>query len=192
MGGGSLTFVRMVRAVFLDRDGVLNKAIVREGKPYSPATLEDLVVPPDAERALRALHNRGLRLVMVTNQPDIARGKVRRETVQQINQYLCRALPIDAVEVCEHDDADDCECRKPRPGMLLRAAERDKILLSESFMVGDRWRDIEAGRRAGCRTILIGDGYAEGLKSAPDIAVANLSEAADWILGQTDALQETR
>ena len=182
----------MVRAVFLDRDGVLNEAIVREGKPYSPATLEDLVVPPDAEKALRALRNQGLRLVMVTNQPDIARGKVRRETVQQINQYLCRVLPIDAVEVCEHDDADDCECRKPRPGMLRRAAERDKILLSESFMVGDRWRDIEAGRRAGCRTILIGDGYAEGLKSAPDIAVANLSEAADWILGQTDALQETR
>jgi len=192
MGGGSLTFVRMVRAVFLDRDGVLNKAIVREGKPYSPATLEDLVVPPDAEKALRALHNQGLRLVMVTNQPDITRGKVRRETVQQINQYLCRVLPIDAVEVCEHDDADDCECRKPRPGMLLRAAERDKILLSESFMVGDRWRDIEAGRRAGCRTILIGDGYAEGLTSAPDIAVASLSEAADWIVGQTDALQETR
>ena len=192
MGGGSLTFVRMVRAVFLDRDGVLNKAIVREGKPYSPATLEDLVVPPDAEKALRALRNQGLRLVMVTNQPDIARGKVRRETVQQINQYLCRVLPIDAVEICEHDDADDCECRKPRPGMLLRAAERDKILLSESFMVGDRWRDIEAGRRAGCRTILIGDGYAEGLTSAPDIAVASLSEAADWIVGQTDALQETR
>jgi D-glycero-D-manno-heptose 1,7-bisphosphate phosphatase len=174
------------RAVFLDRDGVLNKAILRDGRPYPPDSLETVVVPDDAAAALNRLRGHGFRLVMVTNQPDIARAKVRRETVHQINDHLRALLAIDAVEVCEHDDADGCDCRKPAPGMLVRAAARDGIVLSQSFMVGDRWRDIEAGRRAGCRTLLIGDGYAEGLKSPPDIAVATLSEAADWILAQPD------
>jgi len=99
-----------------------------------------------------------------------------------MNDFLHSQLPIDAVEVCEHDDADNCDCRKPKPGMLLRAAARDGIVLSESFMIGDRWRDIEAGHRAGCRSILIGDGYANEPKALPDIAVTSLTEAADWIL----------
>lgn len=176
-----------LKAVFLDRDGVLNNVVLRNGNPHPPAMLDDVVVPTDAVASLQKLRGRGFRLVMVTNQPDIARAKVARETVYRINDYLRDLLAIDAVEVCEHDDADKCDCRKPAPGMLLRAAARDGIVLSRSFMVGDRWRDIEAGRRAGCRTLLIGDGYAEGLKSPPDIAVASLSEAADWILAQTDA-----
>lgn len=174
----------MVRAVFLDRDGVLNQAVVRDGKPYPPATLDEVVVAPDVGDALRVLRGRGFRLVMVTNQPDIARGKVHRETVEGINGHLRELFSIDAVEMCEHDDADHCACRKPKPGMILRAAERDGIVLGQSFMVGDRWRDIEAGRRAGCKTILVGDGYAEGLRSPPDVAVANLSEAVDWILAR--------
>ncbi len=187
-----MTFPRMSRAVFLDRDGVLNEAIVRNGKPYSPAMLEEVVVVAGAKEALQSLRRRGFRLVMITNQPDIARGKARRETVDQINSYIRNLLLIDAVEVCEHDDADRCDCRKPKPGMILRAARRDRIMLTESFVVGDRWRDIEAGRRAGCRTILIGNGYNEGLKSPPDIAVANLSEAASWILAHIVSEQDAR
>jgi D-glycero-D-manno-heptose 1,7-bisphosphate phosphatase len=174
----------MTRAVFLDRDGVLNQVTVRDGKAYSPDSLAELVIPADAADALALLHNHGFRLVMVTNQPDIPRGKITREEVEHINRHICSRLPIDAVEVCEHDDADNCDCRKPKPGMLLRAAARDGIVLSQSFMVGDRWRDIEAGHRAGCRAILIGDGYANELKAFPDIAVASLTEAADWILAQ--------
>jgi D-glycero-D-manno-heptose 1,7-bisphosphate phosphatase len=187
MGVEPLSSAASARAVFLDRDGVLNEAVVRNGNPYPPDSLETLVVPTDAKPALQRLHERGFRLVMVTNQPDIARKKVQRETVYRINDHLRSLLALDAVEVCEHDDADGCDCRKPAPGMLVRAAQRDGIALSRSFMVGDRWRDIEAGRRAGCRTLLIGDGYAEGLKSPPDVAVASLSEAADWILAQPDA-----
>jgi D-glycero-D-manno-heptose 1,7-bisphosphate phosphatase len=175
----------MTRAVFLDRDGVLNQVTVREGKPYSPDTLAELVIPADAADALAQLRNRGFRLVMVTNQPDISRGRVSREEVARMHRYLCSRLPIDAVEVCEHDDADHCDCRKPKPGMLLRAAARDRIVLSESFMIGDRWRDIEAGHRAGCRSILIGDGYASEPKAFPDIAVANLPDATRWILAQS-------
>jgi D-glycero-D-manno-heptose 1,7-bisphosphate phosphatase len=172
------------RAVFLDRDGVLNEAIVRDGKPLSPMTLAEVVVPADAAEALQRLRAAGFRLIMATNQPDIARNKISRERLYEINQYLIDLFRLDGAEVCEHDDTDHCDCRKPAPGMLLRAAKRDGILLSESFMVGDRWRDIEAGRSAGCRTVLIGDGYGEVFRSPPDVAVSNLREGADWILAQ--------
>jgi D-glycero-D-manno-heptose 1,7-bisphosphate phosphatase len=164
---------------------VLNEVVVRDGKPYSPESLADLKIVPDAAAALALLRSHRFRLVMVTNQPDIARGRISRQEVARINRHLCSRLPIDTVEVCEHDDVDDCDCRKPKPGMLIRAATRDGITLSESFMVGDRWRDIEAGHRAGCRAILIGDGYANEPKASPDVAVASLSDAAEWILAQT-------
>jgi D-glycero-D-manno-heptose 1,7-bisphosphate phosphatase len=175
----------MTRAVFLDRDGVLNEVTVRDGKPYSPDSLADLVIVPDAAEALALLRRHGFRLVMVTNQPDIARGRISSEEVARMNHHVSSRLAIDAVEVCEHDDADNCGCRKPKPGMLIRAAARDGISLPESFMIGDRWRDIEAGHRAGCRSILIGDGYANEPKAAADIAVANLTEAAEWILAKS-------
>lgn len=175
----------MKKAVFLDRDGVLNQALVRDGKPFSPMSVDEVKVASDVPGALELLRKAGFCLVMVTNQPDIARGLQSREKVHIINSYLQDGLGIDVVEVCEHDDDDNCDCRKPKPGMLLRAAGRDGISLHQSFMVGDRWRDIEAGRRAGCRTVLIGNGYDEGLKSQPDAAFATLSEAANWILTQT-------
>jgi D-glycero-D-manno-heptose 1,7-bisphosphate phosphatase len=180
----------MTRAVFLDRDGVLNEVTVRDGKPYSPDSLADLVIVPDAADALALLRHHGFRLIVVTNQPDIARGRISREEVARMNHHLRSRLPIDVVEVCEHDDKDNCDCRKPKPGMLIRAAARDGIDLSESFMIGDRWRDIEAGHRAGCRAILVGDGYANELKAAPDVSVASLTEAAKWILAQSAEPQE--
>jgi D-glycero-D-manno-heptose 1,7-bisphosphate phosphatase len=179
----------MWRAVFLDRDGVVNKAIVRNGKPYSPMTLEDLIIVPGAREMLQALRARGFKLVVVTNQPDIARGKIARSTVDAMHRYLCSVLPLDAVEICDHDDADHCDCRKPRPGLLMRAARTNAIDLSASFMVGDRWSDIEAGRRAHCRTILIGDGYGEQQMSQADVIVSSLRQATEWILGATDPAQ---
>lgn len=174
----------MTKAVFLDRDGVLNEAIVRGGKPYSPDTIEEMVIPADAAAALSRLRQHGFRLIVATNQPDIARGRMTRERVDAMNAHLRSKLPLDAIEMCAHDDADKCGCRKPEPGLLLNAAKRDGIDLAASFMVGDRWRDIEAGRGAGCRTILIGDGYGEPFRSQPDIKAATLTEAADWILKQ--------
>ena len=126
------------RAVFFDRDGVVNKAIIRNGKPYSPMTLEEMSVVPGAAELLGALRARGFKLVVVTNQPDVARGKISRSTVDAMNRYLCSVLPLDAVEVCDHDNDDNCDCRKPKPGMLVRAARRNAIELGESFMIGDR------------------------------------------------------
>jgi D-sedoheptulose 7-phosphate isomerase len=172
------------RAVFLDRDGVLNRAQVRDGKPYPPVRLEELEVPPDVPEALRALRERGFELVVVTNQPDVARGTLSRQAVKVINGALAARLPLDDILVCYHTDEDGCACRKPKPGLLLEAARRHHIDLAASFMVGDRWRDVEAGRTAGCRTVLIDIGYRETPPAhAPDARVGSLREAADWILG---------
>jgi D-glycero-D-manno-heptose 1,7-bisphosphate phosphatase len=172
------------RAVFLDRDGVLNEAIVRNGRPYPPRDLGELVITSGASAALEELKREGFLLIVVTNQPDVARGKATRADVNNINAQLAAILPLDAIEVCEHDDKERCNCRKPKPGMILRAREQLGVDLAGSFMVGDRWRDIEAGRRAGCRTVLIGDGYGEPFPSAPTIKLASLTEAASWILRQ--------
>ena len=191
MGRGPLNVSDQARAVFLDRDGVLNEAVVRDGKPFSPMSVEEVVIPPDVPAALSLLRQNGFRLVMITNQPDIARGLQSRETVYAINRFLQDGLGVDASETCEHDDSDHCDCRKPKPGMLIRAAARDRIALSESFMVGDRWRDIEAGRRAGCKTILLGDGYGEQFKSSPDVTFATFGEAAKWILRQSVQRRQT-
>jgi D-glycero-D-manno-heptose 1,7-bisphosphate phosphatase len=169
-------------AVFLDRDGVLNEAIVRHGKPYPPRDLSELVITHGARAALEELKREGFLLIVVTNQPDIARGRADRADVDKINAQLAAILPLDGIEVCEHDDNDQCDCRKPKPGMILRARDKLGVDLGHSFLVGDRWRDIEAGRLAGCRTILIGDGYGETFRSAPTIKLASLARAASWII----------
>jgi D-glycero-D-manno-heptose 1,7-bisphosphate phosphatase len=177
-------------AVFLDRDGVLNEVIVRNGKPYPPRDLSELVIASGARAALEELKRGGFLLIVVTNQPDIARRKTNRVDVDQINAQLAAVLPLDAIEVCEHDDQQRCDCRKPKPGMILRAREKFGVDLAGSFMVGDRWRDIEAGRRAGCRTILIGDGYGEPFPYAPTVKRTSLLRAASWIIRQSRHKQE--
>lgn len=171
------------RAVFLDRDGVLNDAVVRNGKPYSPAGLHELVIPPDVPDALRTLRAAGFALLVVTNQPEVARGAQMREVVEAINAALRARLPLDDVFVCYHDDRDCCACRKPQPGLLLQAAAEHRIDLARSFMVGDRWRDVEAGRRAGCFTVRLERHYDDpGPESPPHYIAESFEDAASWIL----------
>lgn len=171
------------RAVFLDRDGVLNRAVVRNGKPHPPASAAELEIVPEAKAALQRLRQKGYKLLVVTNQPDVARGKASKENVAAIHQKLVAGLDLDEVFVCYHSDEDHCDCRKPKPGLLLEAARKHQINVAESFMVGDRWRDVEAGQRAGCKTILIDEGYDERRPAQPPNArVRSLREAADWIL----------
>src|SRR2546425_7331808 len=158
----------MKRAVFLDRDGVLNRVTVIEGRPYPPACLTDFEILPGVVSACTELRAAGLLLIVVTNQPDVTRGTQRREVVEAINHALLAEVPLDDIKVCYHDDQDQCSCRKPLPGLLLEAAKEWQIDLSTRFMVGDRWRDIEAGRMAGCKTILIDREYKEPIRSSPD------------------------
>ncbi len=171
------------RAVFLDRDGVINEAVVRDGKPYPPSNLAELEITPGAESALKELKAHGFKLIVVTNQPDVARGLQTKAAVETINRALSSSLPLDDIFVCYHSDENYCDCRKPLPGMLLDAARKHNIDLVRSYLVGDRWRDIDAGYNAGCKTILVDSGYNERAPARPpDAQVASLREAADWIL----------
>jgi D-glycero-D-manno-heptose 1,7-bisphosphate phosphatase len=174
----------MRRAVFLDRDGVINRALERDGKPYPPRSLTEFEILPEAPAACARLKAAGFLLVVATNQPDVGRGTLPKEVVEMIHADMCRRLPIDRVEVCYHagQGQSDCDCRKPGPGMLLRAASELGIDLKQSWMVGDRWRDVNCGHAAGCRTIFIDRGYAEELRQKPDFSAGNLGEATDIIL----------
>jgi D-glycero-D-manno-heptose 1,7-bisphosphate phosphatase len=172
------------RAVFLDRDGVINRAVVRDGRPFPPATEDALEVLPGVAEALARLSGAGFRLIVVTNQPDVARGTQRRDVIDRMHARLGSELPIDDFRICDHDDADGCACRKPKAGLLEAAARDAGLSLDQSFMVGDRWRDVEAGRRAGCTTIFIDRGYDECRPDHPDAVVESLGEAADWILSR--------
>ena len=174
-------------AVFLDRDGVLNEPVLREGKPYPPATLADFTLLPDASTACETLHRAGYKLVVVTNQPDIARKKQDRAVVDKMHDVLLRSLPIEAVYMCPHDDDAGCDCRKPAPGLLLKAAQDLDLDLVRCVMVGDRWRDVEAGRRAGCRTVFVNRGYSDRQPEDPDLIVEDLSGAANWIVHEHGA-----
>jgi D-glycero-D-manno-heptose 1,7-bisphosphate phosphatase len=175
---------RRRRAVFLDRDGVLNQVVVRNGKPCPPDDVEHLELFADVPGALADLSAAGFLLICVTNQPDVVRGTQSREVVEAINASLLETLPLTELLTCYHDDADNCACRKPKPGLLLEGAEHHGIDLLESFMVGDRWRDVEAGHRAGCRTIWLDRHYAEALTIPPDRTAQSLAEATEWILSQ--------
>lgn len=169
-------------AVFFDRDGVLNEAIVRNGRAFSPTSPSELVVLPEVAPACRSLRSEGFVLIVVTNQPELARGGTDAQTVEAIHARLRSQLPLDGIYVCPHDDDHHCSCRKPAPGLLLNAAVDHGIDLRRSFLVGDRWRDIEAGRRSGCRTIFINRGYRERRPVGADAEVKDLAEATAWIL----------
>lgn len=174
----------MRRAVFLDRDGVLNRAVVRGGRPYAPTSLAEFELLPGVGEAIHSLRAAGFQLVVVTNQPDVATGKISRDVVEQMHQRLRALLPVDDIKVCYHAEKDNCPCRKPKPGLLLEAAEERGIELSGSFMIGDRWRDVAAGKAAGCTTLLIDYGYAEPREPRPDFVVTSLREAVKIILQQ--------
>lgn len=174
------------RAVFLDRDGVLNRPVVREGRPFPPAHIDEFELYPDAVGACARLKAAGFLLVVVTNQPDVGRGTQSRESVEAMHAKLRAAIPsLDAIEVCFHAGAaqgEPCECRKPKPGMLLRAAAALNIELKQSFLIGDRWRDVNCAHAAGCRAVFIDHGYSETLREKPEFTVSNLREAVSAIL----------
>ena len=172
------------RAVFLDRDGVINRMFVRDGRPFAPTTLEQFAILPGVVEAIAALKNTGFRVIVATNQPDVGAGKVAREIVEAMNARVQQECRVDDVRVCYHTEADRCACRKPKPGLLVDAARDWSLDLRGSYMVGDRWRDIVAGHAAGCRTVLIDYNYAEQKAENPDIVVKSLEEASQRILSE--------
>ena len=177
----------LLPAVFLDRDGTLNRQIIREGRPYPPATLEEFRLYEGVAQCCEQLKAAGFVLVVVTNQPDVGRGTQDRQIVESMHRHLQSLIPsIDLIQVCYHggeNHGQPCACRKPRPGMLISAAAHLGLDLSQSWMVGDRWRDVEAGHSAGCRTIFIDHSYAEPAPNpAPHFTVHSFEEATLAIL----------
>ena len=173
------------RAVFLDRDGVINRAIVKDGKPFPPKSPSELEIFPGVSDALQLFKKADFLLIVVTNQPDVGRGKQKRETVEKIHSFLLEELPLDEIYVCWHGQDGDCDCRKPLPGMLSQAAEKYGINLKESFLIGDRWKDIDAGMSAGCQTIFIDHGYNETLRQTPNYQTNSILTATTWILNSS-------
>ena len=174
------------QTVFLDRDGVLNRIVMRDGLPCSPRSLEEFVWEEGAAGVVDSLKREGFLTIVVTNQPDIARGKMGKGVLDAMTERLYKELYVDEVRVCCHDDSDLCHCRKPKPGMILDAVEKWDIGLGCSFMVGDNWKDMEAGRSAGCDTILLDRVYNQGVVC--DYRVAGLREAVGIILGEHEGL----
>jgi len=173
-----------MKAVFLDRDGVLNKPVIKDGKPYPPSSVADFEIYPEVFVALRKLRQMNFRICVVTNQPDVARGIQKQSVVEAMHRRLRDALGIKDFYICWHDDADHCDCRKPKPGLITRAAADHRIFLPGSYMIGDRWRDVNCGLAAGCRTIFIDRGYNESLRREPHFRALNLGEAIDIIVSQ--------
>jgi transaldolase len=171
------------RAVFLDRDGVLVVPEMRNGRSYAPRRIEAFRIYPHAAESLARLKAAGYLLIVVTNQPDIGNGLVSVDVVNEMHRLMAQALPIDRIEICPHSQSEGCNCRKPKPGMLINAARHCEIDLAGSVMVGDRFSDLEAGRAAGCRTIFMDlDDGSEVKPVAADYAVRSLAEAVDVIL----------
>ena len=174
-------------AIFLDRDGVINAPFVRDGKPFPACSVEEFIILPGVSEACDLFRGAGFKLVIVTNQPDVGRGTLTAEAVETIHRHMCQRLPIDLVEVCfDAGDVPRSGYRKPAPGMVIRAAKTLNIDLKRSYMIGDRWRDIECGHAAGCATILIDYNYRESIDREPDFRCADLLSAAKLILSPTE------
>jgi D-glycero-D-manno-heptose 1,7-bisphosphate phosphatase len=170
------------RAVFLDRDGVLNRTAVRNGKPYAPRVAADFRLLPGVARAVTALKNAVFLVIVVTNQPDLGHGLIAPEALAAMHAHITATMPVDKIMVCPHRQDAGCSCRKPKPGMMLRAQRRWNIDLARSYMVGDRWNDVVAGNAAGIYTIHIDRRYTESVEFTPNARVRSLPEAARHIL----------
>ncbi len=173
----------MTDAIFLDRDGIINRALVRGGRPFSPANMEEFAWVEGIHEATEQLKAAGYLLFCVTNQPDVGRGLQLQSTVEELHQRIMEELPLEKIYTCYHDDAEGCRCRKPRPGMILAAKDEYGLDLNRSWLVGDRWKDIDAGSLAGCQTVFIDYYYDEALKITPDHTILELKDLPSLILG---------
>lgn len=162
--------------IFLDRDGVINKAIIKFGKPHAPKKFEDFQIIDGIKESLLFFKKNGFKVCVFTNQPDVKFNPSIKKEIIKMHNFLIENFAIDLIEVCYHDDSDGCECRKPKPGMLINAAKKLNVKLDKSFVVGDRWRDIQAGQMVNCRCFYINNNYNEKKPEMPYIEIRHLNE----------------
>jgi len=173
-------------AVFLDRDGTLNKAFIKNGLPVSPASFNQLKILPGVKNSIIKLKKLKFLCLLITNQPDVSRKKISKNTVKKMNTFIRKEIKLDDTFICYHDDKDNCYCRKPKPGLLIAAAKKWRIDFKKSFMIGDRWKDITAGKKVGCKTIFINNNYKNDKKVRADFAFGSLLEAVNKIEKMTE------
>jgi D-glycero-D-manno-heptose 1,7-bisphosphate phosphatase len=179
-----------MQALFLDRDGVLNRSIVRDGKPFAPTLLDEFEFLPGVQEALELTNEAGIKNIVVTNQPDLGTGKISEEQFRLIHERCISELKIHDIKFCPHTQDDNCACRKPLPGMIFSAAKQHGIDIAQSYMIGDRWRDIECGQLAGCKAnFFIDYSYNEKKPEPPYILVRTLAEAVQIILEEIQFLR---
>jgi D-glycero-D-manno-heptose 1,7-bisphosphate phosphatase len=171
----------MKRAVFLDRDGVITVPTSVDGKGFAPRSISEFRFYEGTAESLERIHALGFLALVVSNQPDVANGLLSRSTLDLMNQRIINELAIDEVINCPHNTLEDCLCRKPKPGMLLSAAEKWDLELSESWMIGDRDSDVAAGFSAGCRTIFINRDWRDETGEFADCRTDSLKGAIDLI-----------
>ena len=178
----------MRRAAFLDRDGVLNKTYLVQGVPRSPTSVDEVVILDGVSEAITRLKVHNFVPVVITNQPDVARGKILLKIVTEMNEFIGKSLGIEHFYVCTHDDQDFCSCRKPSTGLIDRAVSELNLDISNSILVGDRWKDIEAGQKSGCNNFFIDYSYPEKRPNAPFTKVLSLLEAVEIVTGAKNAV----
>lgn len=164
------------KAIFFDRDGVLIQApLSKDRKPESIKFLKEISLVKGIKKLCKFYKKKGFNLFMVTNQPDFSRKKNTKKNIKLINNYLKKKLALDYNFVC-YCDHESCPNRKPNPGMLFMAKKKFSVNLKKSYLIGDRWRDIGAGKKAGCKTIFINRSYNEKISFKPNFQIKNLSE----------------
>ncbi len=169
------------KAIFLDRDGVINKVVMRKGIVSSPWRLEEFEILPNVKECLKEFKKMEFLNIVFTSQPDISRGLLKIEDLGEMHKFIMETLLVDGIKFCPHDDKNNCNCRKPKPGLLLEAAKKWSIDLKKSYVIGDTWKDIGAGKAAGCKTILIRREYNKDFQKDYDFEVNNLEETVEII-----------
>jgi len=170
------------KCVFLDRDGVLNESLVISGKPYAPTQKSEFKITNGSIDAINKIKKKGFLTIIVTNQPDLVTGKLEKHTLDFFHKKLITLMPIDDIFICAHVDRDKCSCRKPKPGLIFKAASKYNINLSKSYMIGDRWRDVDCAKEAGLRSIFIDHRYNEKLNNVPDFTIFTIRDAINCIV----------
>ena len=172
------------KCVFLDRDGVINQPIIINKKPYSPRKIQEFIFTTDIKNLINKVVNLGYKVIVVTNQPDIATGDLSESLLNHFHKCITDEMLINDIFVCKHKSSDNCNCRKPKPGLIIEAAIKHKINLKESFFIGDRWKDVDAANKVECHSIFIDYGYSERLKTDPKNCVKSVKDAFDLIINK--------
>ena len=156
--------------------------MIIDGKSYAPRSLKDFKIFPKVKSDIKKLKNRGFKVFVITNQPDIGNKLLKKKTLNEMHSLLKTKVPIDKIYFCPHTKNDRCKCRKPKPGMIIKASNNLKIRLKESYVIGDRKTDIDAGLKAGCKTIFVNNNYYEKRPTKQEKTVKSLHAAVKYIL----------